>query len=457
MKHPGKKLLALLLAVTLLFSGAVAVGAAAAPAADLPGNASLRRAAVAAPKLPGEPSQFHAGSPKLAGEGDTLTIVTAPTDTSFQIGYDSPNLSGLVLRASGADLPSDQTIDYTAAIAGQALGEGKIVWDFGIYPENWWQEGENNAWLYVDGYRYSNFQVMYTDPDTQEEYGYYENIDWVFGASVQLMVIGLPEEHTLPPEALAAPSLTLDTAADVDLPAWDPETEDRPVVWLKFQAPADGWYRFTSDGGKYGEQWYNREGDYIYVSGVDPLADLYGSDGLWMNYNDDSGENHNFRMTQYLEKDQVVYLRACAYNEKAVSYTVTVTAIAEPESIQSKLTVYYHDFVDIAALLEDMGWNESDVWVEWDEHFTRDCRGLYAVLRGKGYLWINTPDGTVRVEVTVKYSPAQWLCVIFLGGWAWMKYTLPGPFDLCANIRELSYYGVDEAIRTLLRDWFNWA
>ena len=52
----------------------------------------------------------------------------------------------------------------------------------------------------------------------------------------------------------------------------------------------------------------------------------------------------------------------------------------------------------------------------------------------------------------VQYSPAQWLCVIFLGGFYWMKWTEIGPFSLLREIRNMLDYGIAYSIFDVLSD-----
>jgi hypothetical protein len=76
-----------------------------------------------------------------------------------------------------------------------------------------------------------------------------------------------------------------------------------------------------------------------------------------------------------------------------------------------------------------------------------------AVKLGITTIAVTAPDGSAAaVKVTVEYSFTQWLCLVFLAGWAWMSYTSAGPFDLGREIIRLREFGIGDGLMTLFMD-----
>ncbi len=260
------------------------------------------------------------------------------------------------------------------------------------------------------------------------------------------------QEATPPPNATA---LTLNVAANVDIPAWNEEVDEPNGVWFKFTAPADGYYSFKSEGGTWDETLVDHNGEETGIPGNDPTANLYDSDMDWLDGNDDF-RSADFAVFCSLEKDETVYLLAGCYNSIGAKYTVTVSTYDPVLKLKkNEISVNFHELVDIDALLEGSGWSADDVFIYRDNPCLDGYWGfIYGAKRGTGTLSIEAPDGsTAEVTVHVNYSFSQWLCVIFLGGWAWMEYTLIGPFSLADNIAALLEYGIGDAISDLLRGW----
>jgi hypothetical protein len=95
----------------------------------------------------------------------------------------------------------------------------------------------------------------------------------------------------------------------------------------------------------------------------------------------------------------------------------------------------YHSLLCWDELLEGTTWDLWQLNIDYDPAFfgTEWYYGIYAIgatKRGDTTITITAPDGTsATVKVHIDYSPAQWACVILLGGWAWMPYTDYGPFN----------------------------
>jgi hypothetical protein len=143
----------------------------------------------------------------------------------------------------------------------------------------------------------------------------------------------------------------------------------------------------------------------------------------------------------------------------------------------NRIRVPYRSVINrasIAHLLEEAGISGGIVWIDFgDGHAVRwggygagtsSWSGMYAANRGTGWVMVehwNWDTGEVRfarVHVEVYYTFGQWMLMIFLGGWIWLPYTTPGPLNIWRELYALSSWGLGNAIRDLLYDWFggNW-
>jgi len=435
MKQAIKHALAILLATLLVLGVSTAASAAAGP-----------------------PKQRGAAAAFFQAAGGTATITTQPADTTFEIYSQDPNLSGMVLEVDGGAFAAPETIVYDDVANDFTLGPGKILWYFMVWPndtEAWWQVGPNDATLYVSAAQCATFHVMEVADGV--EYGYYD-FDDVFSAEVPITVTGVVYDQF--PYAAAA-QLTLDVPATALIPATDPFTGNTSGVWFKFTAPADGHYRIQSDGGRFPEYWYDQDGNYRDFPPIDPFGTLYSQDGAFLDWDDDFAGSLNFLMFFSLKRGESVYLFAELYwfNEAPVSYTVTVTAY-EPGTLaltETEITVNYHDYINLYELLEDMDYNNLRIKNSGGIVAQIAVDALVAIERGTATVTLQTDDGrTAALKVTVKYSFRQWLCVIFLGGWAWIKYTGFGPFDLRGEIQRLRDYGINYALYELFVYGWGW-
>jgi len=418
-------------------------------------------AASAAPMKPQALREDAAFAPAAVNPAGSLAITKQPTDSSFRMYYEEPDLSGMEVSVLGGIFTAPTTIVYDDVANDYKVGPNKILWDIWVNPADWrygWKEGSNATILFVYAYQCTDFHVEKIVGGV--EYGYYDK-ELVFYAQAPITVIATSSQNDMS----SAKVLTLDVPETVTVKAYN-------SVWLKFTATQDGYYRFRSDGGSYGETLYSREGEILEIPSLDPYAELYDADGDWLDYDDDGGGNLNFRLFRQMSQGETVYLRAALYHEeRSASYTVTVSRVgSEQPTLQLKsyeITNYYRDVIDIDALLEGTGFDYYDVYLFYDyEQFRDDCNGFFSMQTGVGYITILAPDGSMaEVKVTVKYSTAQWLCIIFLGGFVWMKFTRPGvPFNLWDNIYDFLFvYGVRNGLFELFvyewglpSNWFSW-
>ncbi len=430
MKKTCKRILAILL-TAMLCLGASAISGAAAPV-----SAKQYRA----PSALGGPKYFSGAAAQAAME-DSFTVKTNP-GISWNPYSDITDFSGLVVTVSGENYPAPTDIEYDVAV-NEKLGEGKVIWEFWLSPYEYWdgESASTQAMLYLSANKFSDFKVEYTDPDSGKEYGYYETIDSVFFASKEVTVAVNDVNPDI--DLTSATPLALNTPTAVNIPK--PAEDDEPEFKLfKFVPSASGYYSFKSTGAKFEEQWSDREGNWIWIDGVDPLAILLDANGMEITANDDVWDSYDFAVYSYLEAGQSYYLYTCAY--PFGEYTVTAakydSVLVAPKSVK----LNYHEILDIAPLLEGSSWSwETD---DMEVHFEGNVididwgyYALYGYARGSETITIVAPDGnSVDVKVTVEYTFAQWLCVIFLGGWAWMKYTSVGEFDLGYEIERLWRY-----------------
>lgn len=410
MKHLSKRIMAIFLAALLVLSAGVTAAAA-------------------------EPT-------------DTVTITKMPTKTTFRPGWEWPDLSGLEVKVAGA---INQTIRYDDVCDDTGCGPDKITWSIDAYPgeDGFWSAGPKKAVLYVTAWQCTQFHVERVIDGV--EYGYYDHED-VFEATCEITLTAIEDES--PPTILA--DLELNVPVDVDLPDYEDEFYMNRSVYYRFTAPADGHYSFRSQGGEIGEYLYTRDGKELEIPTMQPSGTLY--DTRWNEIGDNISfyDDPNFSIFSFLRKGQVVYLCADAYSEGAAQYTVTVGTYDPNLKLNVKeITVLFHELIEVETLLEGTDLSEEDVDISYDSNAIRwDCRGMVGNKRGTTVLTVYDRNGaSADITVHVKYSFKQWLCVIFLGGFAWMEYTLVGPFDLGDNIRELKNYGVGNALYDMLGDW----
>ena len=231
--------------------------------------------------------------------------------------------------------------------------------------------------------------------------------------------------------------LTLDVPAPVHIPV--PERgEGSESRWFKFTPEEDGDYWFVCKSVALGvsAEWaiYDDKGER--PSGGDWFSS--SPDGLWV-----QGGRY------FLEKGMTYYMGTSVLSWfDGGDYTVTVTRSAQDTTRRlvapKKLTLNYHERVYLEEILKgstidfipDVMGLDSDILFsngihDWYINY------FYGTILGTGYLRITSGGETVEIEVTVQYTPLQWFCATFLGGWWWMKYTPLGDFSLLGTIRYL--------------------
>lgn len=354
----------------------------------------------------------------LAPPAATLAIVTPPTNTGFVLETGEPDLSGLV-------------VTLTQGAFSKTIAYDEIDWEdwdrnFDLYwtTLRWFEEG--------DGYEELELKIgpcdlflyaWYWDAETDE----YHNAYTTFTFNVTTVMT---------PDVLAgAAALTESAFATVNL------TRDVPFQVLKFTPSASGWYSF-----------YSKDEN----SRIDPLAMLYSGEPQVLARDDDGGEDRNFGLKYGLQAGGTYYLLAKSYSGEDVgSYKVGVKAIQPLDTyLKAKnVTFDYHGYVQ-GIFADDCPWSLWELEFSNPNLFGGDCRGTIFTQRGRNTVTITAPDGSsVKVTITVRYTPEQWLCVVFLGGWAWMQYTEPGPFSLKNEIGNLLWYGISDALYVLFSDW----
>ena len=408
----------------------------------------LSTAAAAAPP----PKQYEsAAAPAVdlqAAPNWTMSITTQPTNTSFTMHMEDPNLAGMVISVSGGIFTTPASIAYNTVSNDDVQALNKILWDFHVWPnEDRWVVGNNAATLYVYAWQCTEFIPLFTDNGT--EYGYFDT-EVVFRASVPITVVATPFDLSgiTRPLALTPPAV-MTLVKDV----YNSEV-------FEFIAPSDGYYSFKSTGGQYGGTFYSVEGDVIERDYVDPWAELYDKDGYYLGWDDDRGGNYNFAIYQQLKAGDKVYLVVGGWASETANITVTAARVADTQPVlalgSNDITVIFHEYIDLDALLEGTGLKARDVSVrcDWDYIDGWWYYGYYGIKRGATTLTIEAPDGSAAtVNITIKYSAMQWLCVILLGGWAWMPLTSIGPFNL---FREIGYLFQRGLVRGLFDLFFHW-
>ena len=404
-------------------------------------------AAAAAPP----PKQYEsAAAPAAAQQAApnwTMSITTQPTDTSFTMHMEDPNLAGMVISVSGGIFATPTSIVYNTVGNDEVQEQDKILWDFYVSPNaDRWVVGSNAATLHVWANQCTDFNPLFTEGGI--EYGYFD-MELVFHGSVAITVVATQFD----PGGIIRPLALTPVVMAFDRDVYNFEV-------FEFTAPQDGYYKFFSEGGRYGQILYSEAGDVLERKPVDPRAYLFDKNYDYLGDDDDSEGNYNFRIFQQLKANDVVYLDAFSYGNAPCSYTVKVIrAGAERPKLNLKKTeikAVFHEYIDLEVLLEGTGLELWDVQINYDwEYF--DFWWYYnpfGIKRGTGSITIEGPDGAIgTVKVKIDYSVAQWLCVIFLGGWAWLKYTGPGPFNLGNELGNLWDYGVFNSLRGLFKDW----
>ncbi|MDR0530577.1 MAG: hypothetical protein LBG83_00720 [Oscillospiraceae bacterium] len=476
MKKTATKTLSILLAALMLLGVGGTAGAAADATADA-GSATLTTTqATPPPLMKGAQKSFAPQAAPQDAEDDangTVTIQTAGTASGeiyfYSDGYanlETIDLSGLVIQAKGGQLKQEETVEYdTATGEGDSPALGKLTWTFGVrldwdkQPDGW-KLGDNEARLIVNGLEYTNFTLVKTENGI--EYGTFEQERVFYGETPITLHCTEPSSRWM---SYPRQPLLLNTAVEV-------QVSDTETVF-EFQPDESGYYEFRSSGGQNGQTLYPKdgEGDPLTMPYIDPQGQLHDEKGRYLAYSDDSysdGEGTlDFCIGYHLEKDKTYYLRTAAWGDG--KYTVKVTKEADRvlKVKSNEIRIAYHDEIELlqAGILEGTTWDMDVLRFSYDAeklnvyywYWWYESPGEFYVAgkeRGAHDLTITAPDGShVTITVRVKYSFAQWMCVIFLGGWAWMKYTDYGKFSLQKNIADLLYYGVGNGLYDLLTDW----
>jgi len=435
-----KKILAISLALLLLL-GAGAVSAAAAPA----------------------PPQPAALLPQVAG--DTVEITLAPADILVTRDYDDeaewwfwsqPDLSGVEVSVNGKNIGS-AALSYDAHIAAadNSPALGKVVWE--MYADQWseeygwrpWRAGENAVSLVVYAYECTKFNPQFEEGGV--EYGWFDT-ETLFYARCLITVTGVDNMPLLP-------GYDLDNVIGLSMGSEYPftftfgEDESWGRQLFSFTAPQDGYYRLSSGGARNGGTYYSVEGDVLEVPGLYLQGYVLDADGYDIELGYRWRAWPNFMRSGWLAAGDY-FLLVEGWGEEGV---ITIKAEQyEPGEAQYRVTVNYRDYINLDSVFNGTGRCWDDIWdIEHDWTVVGGWSEPYGNARGTGYMDVFFYDGsTTRVEVTVRYTAAQILCMVFLGGFIWMPYISIGPFSLARELRSLLDYGVVNALRDLLADWF---
>lgn len=408
----------------------------------------------AAPALRGIPVP---GAGTQAADTIEITAWPSPSVYVYRWGSDTPDLSGLKFTASGAGIGA-LNIEYDEVMSSAYIMDvykGRLSWYFDVsldwdaQPEGW-RAGVNQAVLLIYATKFTDFVVEYTAPNGKE-YGYFKQ-EFVFEASKPVTITGIIDS-VLDPAFENAALLELDKPADVSIPE-PPEDEEREAALFKFTPAASGYYTFSSLGAQPGmyEPLYTEDGEWLDAPGVAPEVYIYDEFGFYV----DDGYGYGgreLRLRTCLEGGKTYYLRATAWPYG--DYTLTVTRFdARLKVNAAHVTVYFHDYVGLEALLAGTTWDLDDLYFSYDAVTLRNgWEGLYGYQNGTGRLTIHAPDGSQEtVSYRVTYSFRQWLYVIFLGGFYWMKWTSIGPFDFNQQWRHLLDYGIGNGLFDALSD-----
>ena len=235
--------------------------------------------------------------------------------------------------------------------------------------------------------------------------------------------------------------LALDTPAQVHIPC--PIPGDAPESkWYKFTPEEDGDYWFACHSQTLGVKPYawvsdetGREGDYIPANHV-----LSVPDGFWYN-----AHKHS------LEKGKPYYIETTnAYWFSGGDYTLTVTRAA-PDTQRKlvapkKLTLRFHERIYLEQLLNgsvlDNDFDVDNILLDYKTIYGNGATDfhydyLYAARCGCSHIRLTSGGQTADVQVTVRYTPAQWFCAAFLGGRYWLRYTPLGDFSLTGSIMRI--------------------
>ena len=404
----------------------------------------------AAAAAPAKPMKRLEGAPVLeqAAPNWTMSITTQPTDTSFVMHVGEPNLAGMVISVSGGIFTTPASIAYNTVWDDDVQKQDKILWDFYVWPnEDRWVVGNNAATLSVYAWKCTEFHPLFTENEI--EYGYFDT-EHVFYADAPITVVATPFDLGGITKPLGSAPVIMPFIADY----YNNEV-------FEFIAPSDGYYSFKSTGGQYGGTFYSVDGDVIEQDYVDPWAELYDKDGYFLAWDDDRGGNYNFAIYQQLKAGDKVYLVVGGWASENKNVTITAARVGDKQPVlalkSNDITLTFHEVLSFDDLLKDTGLKAGDVFLDYDWEYINGgwwFDGLYGVKRGTTALTIEAPDGSAaKVNVTIKYSAMQWLCVILLGGWAWMPFTGVGPFNLWGEIKNLFDYGI---INSLFDLFFHW-
>lgn len=90
--------------------------------------------------------------------------------------------------------------------------------------------------------------------------------------------------------------------------------------------------------------------------------------------------------------------------------------------VKEEIVIKYGEMIYIGdLLLEGTTWDVRELTANGDGKIMRfyddENQTIRGYERGKGYIDINAPNGSARVNVTVKFSAWHWFKYIFLNGW----------------------------------------
>jgi len=473
MKQQFRKSLAFFLAL-LMFLGGTAASASATPGDSI--NLNLPRRSV---NLASQRSEQF-----------SITVVTPPTDNTVVFddqgdgwwSWGWPNYSGMVLEVSGGAFDEPVLVCYDEDIqwADRHPAEGRIIWDIEAFQLHSWREGENFVEIEMWAYRYTDF-VPVTVVDGVE-FGYFEteHLGWGWTSHI---IIGVDNS-----EGPGGPAF--DPVGAIPLPLNTPTAstvQSEDFNWnyelFRFEVTEENWYTFYSAGGHRTDTLFSQCGEELLLrNGFYLRAQLIDEHGNLLNWHNIGSDWANFRMQSYLGAG-VYYLRVGFVGTG--EYIVTVREEEGGggwggdtiELLNNRITVDRRAAINWDVIMPlippEVVNNAWGMWVmsvdgnviRWGSYNVGGFRwhGAYAANLGSGWVDIEIEFhdgqhwnyGIARVYVNVRYSFAQWLMVIFLGGWIWMPYAIPGPFNLWANLYGLSYIGLGAALGQLFWDWLN--
>jgi len=407
---------------------------------------ALGTAAMAAPSQPRHDSaQAQAQQPNW-----TVSITQQPTDNTFTMPRwydDGPKLAGLKVSVSGGTFTTPEIVTY---VEDDTPALGKTLWYFWVEtPDGWWKLGENTTVLHVSGYKCVTFHPEITDGGV--EYGWFDE-ERVFEGSTPIKFTVRPYTPT---------TFTVLREGDANAETVTLYYDRDETVVFQFTAETAGFYSFKSTGAQQGGTWYSEDGAELTINGVYPYAELFDAND---NYLGDGyrGYGKDFAIFRQMAAGEVVYLyvNGWAFEDTDITVTAHYESVGRPPLAlaSDKVTINYHECIDLDALLEGTGLTIEDVRFDYDYQYLDWWygNGPHGVKRGVTTLTVEAPNGGLaQVEVTIKYSLAQWLCVILLGGWSWLQFTSVGPFDLLRDIKLLMDYGLFNGLNVWFHSWFN--